>query len=156
MNGVSSETANAEERLAVLLEESSHSWSAAGSGWLADQGTMLIRAEASGEEAVFSSDLIEWTDRAASSRGALAMFLDELNRRWHPVRALMSHDKVVVRVVLPAATWGSEEIDRAVDALLFAHKRAKKECAALLHKQVAQLYLQFHQGENNNNGNHDD
>ena len=155
MSGVSSETVNPGRPLAAFLEETSLSWTVAGSGWLADTGTVSIRAEANGDVAVFASELIQWEDLAAPARRALAAFVDELNRRWRPARGLLSNDKLVVQVVLSAAAWGPDEIDRAVEALLFAHSRAKQECAALLHEQVAQLYLQFHEGDNSD-GNHDD
>jgi hypothetical protein len=155
MSVVSSEALETARPLAAFLEETSLSWTAAGSVWLADTETASIHAEANGDEAVFSSELVQWEDLTAAARRALAAFLDALNRRWPPVRGLLSGDKVIVQVVVSAAAWSPGEIDRALEALLFAHRRAKKECAALLHEQVAKLYLQFHEGENTD-ANHDD
>ena len=149
-------TAKATRSLAALLEESSLSWTVDGSGWRVDAGTVSIRVETDGERAVFSSELVRWEALAAPVRQALRAFLEELNLRWQPGCGSMHDDNVLVQVVVSAAEWSPDKIDRVVEDLLFAHRGARTQCMALLHEQVAKLYLQFHKGDEGHHGDHDD
>jgi len=104
----------------------------------------VATASLAGSALLLRTTLARVRNAGPASLCALSHFLLALNGHIRLARGSLGPDKAWLEVVLPADWATAELVHHAVRSLAVGSRAARRECAALLEPEMAQMYLEFH------------
>ena len=128
--------------------------SAGGGAWFVEGESLVTRSPACRVNVGFNGAVLLQSSLAgvrgisAASRLALTHFALALNARLRLARASWTEEQLVLEVALGIEDPAPPVIRKALGSIQVGTAVARKECAALLHEEVAELYLKFHKEVN--------
>jgi hypothetical protein len=129
-------------RLDAVLDETAFTWGRDDRRRSTKMGTNTVVAEAIGTAGVFRANVAHLAN--GPSLDAVIHLVLAINARFRFVRGTFVSGRLVQEVALPAALLSPELVDRAVGIISDSCRRTKRACAALMNRQVAEQYLDFH------------